>query len=148
MDMTVGASGKLVRPELHDGKLFGIELIEGRRLCLSFLSIDGSEIHLLLEGLQRLRATDFMEGNIVQNVCIYTGQASTTEHLVSALQTLFGFHDVVSDLSRRGLNDHIQRILSQILCGDLKLFVLTSSYGCELLAVCASVTVEALVADR
>ena len=63
--MKVEASGFLSSPNLHDGHLTGVELIEDGILHVRMLDLAGKRFIMELSGLMRLLASEFREGNIV-----------------------------------------------------------------------------------
>jgi hypothetical protein len=117
----------------HDAKLVSIELRPERAVRLGILDEAGTLSHIVLAEVDRLQATDFREGNIILDISLFT-RTMPPLHL---LRSLFG-------LKQEGenppyLKDRIDRVKS----GELTLFYIAPSYGCEFAALCASVQVEA-----
>jgi len=139
MDIELTSHGYLRRPNLHDGRVLGLNLV-GKGLRLSVSDIDGRSYILELVGLQRLRCNEFAEGNIIHHIIITTRAKPSS----ASLRKLLGEpHPSVGEPHRRRHEDWRARCEQSVLDGDLTFVELQSSYGCEMWALCESVKVEA-----
>lgn len=110
----------MVIPSLHDGRLLAIELI-GPDLQLRCADVNGAQHFLVLRDIVRLRADNFLQGNIVFEVSTFSTEACP-EHLIRA---------AYQDAEHATLAGEIEDIRTQ----NLTLLQLGSSYGCELVAL-------------
>jgi hypothetical protein len=87
------------------------------------------------------RRDGFAEGNIIHHVIVTTKAKPS----ITALRKLLGEpHQSVGE-PHRGQNEAwIARCEQSVVDGDLKFFELQPSYGCEILALCENVKVEAV----
>ena len=119
--------------DLHDGHLLGIMLTE--KQCTLFISDIREVVHQLkMEAVERLRADNFLQGNIVLDVTVETGIAVEESDVLYALSM---------DEDDAGRHRHyIDGLLRRIENGELCLVQLAPSYGCALTCLCANVTLD------
>lgn len=122
--------GSIIEPRLHDGLLTRIELIGDDRAELAVTSEDGSRFELSLLGLVRLKATDFLQGNIILDAVLYRGNLSNP----ALLEAVLGMTQEEAKSTRT-----FHETLTDIRSGSLALLELQPSYGCYLLALCREV---------
>jgi hypothetical protein len=80
MDFELTSHGYLRRPNLHDGYVFGLNLVDkGLRVAVS--DADGRNYILELAGLQRLRCNEFAQGNLIHHIVI-TSETLTSPPVV------------------------------------------------------------------
>jgi hypothetical protein len=109
-------------PDFHDGLLTGIRVADGRA-DIYCSTVAGQEYIWQLSGVRGLFASSFREGNIIFEVTLHEGELP-----VNLVKRAFGSEDageppwVSAELARP---KHRQGILIEI----------TSSYGCELVAL-------------
>ena len=85
----------------------------------------------LLSGLERLRADEFRQGNIVLDITICQASAGERDEIAY----LYDIKSTEVDLLERTANR---------LALDQKLVVqISTSYGCRLLAICSAVELQA-----
>ena len=139
MNIELTSQGYLRRPNLHDGYVFGLNLVDkGLRVAVS--DADGRNYILELAGLQRLRCNEFAEGNIIHHIIIATRARPSS----ASLRKLLGEpHPSVGEPRRGQHEDWCARCEQSVLKGDLTFVELQSSYGCEMWALCESVKIEA-----
>jgi hypothetical protein len=125
-------------PDLHDGFLDGIYVSTDKKLILNCRDVTNRPWVITVPRIRRLKADNFSEGNIIFEVNIYSGQ------------------DCPVNLIRK-LQGYLNEGSESLLAGDLKIIAennwtlveVTSSYGCELLALSEagpeSVVAEALM---
>lgn len=133
--------GYMYRPDFHDGALSGI-IIAGSTVKLMLRTVSNEAFHVTLWEVEALQVDDFNLGNIVMNVRLITGHTPSPDDLA----TLYpGPHPSVP----RGVHEEhaqfIARQIGRIDSGEAILFQITSSYGCDLSAICARVEI---LADR
>jgi hypothetical protein len=125
-------------PNLHDGNLVGIVLVDHQ--CTLFISDAVGLMHTItLRGVERLRAEDFLEGNIVLDLTVQTGSVVNEADVLYALS-------IDEDMAENH-RVYVDKMLGRIGRGELHLFELASSYGCTVASVCAEVVADAAV-DR
>jgi hypothetical protein len=106
----------------HDGFLDGIA-VSDRDAQLSIRSVDGERRVVALHGVAHLKLDDFRQGNIISNLWWLTvPEALRVEHVARRLTEHFG----------------------QNLPVELFVFILDSSYGAELIALCELAEVSEL----
>ena len=139
MDIELTSHGYLRSPNLHDGYVLGLKLVDkGLRVAVS--DADGRKYILELAGLQRLRCNEFAQGNIIHHIIITTRAKPSS----ASLRKLLGEpHPSVGEPHRGQHEDWRARCEQRVLDGDLTFVELQSSYGCEMWALCESVKVEA-----
>lgn len=64
LELKFSDSGTLVSPNIHDGYLAGLIALQGRALIV-VRTVPGNVIGICLDGIKRMRADDFREGNII-----------------------------------------------------------------------------------
>ena len=110
-------------PDFHDGTLTGIRVVDGSRLELSCATLDKEPYLLSLSGLESLRADNFLQGNIIFEVEVF--DAALPLHLV---KRVFGI-----DSDERPA--WLEAKLEEMKHGRWLLIEVSSSYGCELVAL-------------
>lgn len=134
--------GTLREPNLHDGRLLGINLPSPECVELTVAGVDESKYRITLDGVSQFRADDFRDGNIILDVTVARNdrlQMMELEPLVQALKDTQQF------------KDELKSIYDSIARESLKVLELNSSYGCHLIGIAKSVRVEpceASPADR
>lgn len=113
----------LLEPDLHDGTLSGIVLTAPKTLSLHCADVDQRQYVLRLSGLVRLRANDFMEGNVIFEVKVHTHDFSP------------GLVKRVYGESGDAVPEWLPATLLKLSRGEWTLLEITSSYGCHLLAL-------------
>ena len=118
-------------PDLHDGTITGLRLIEPTSLRVDVSDWRGNRYAITLTGLQRLKCLDFREGNIILDVDVYRGVLPPE----SALREV---------LNRRNneTSEHMKNLSRSIEVGDMTLLNITPSYGCEVIAICSDIYIE------
>ena len=111
-------------PDLHDGKLLGLKITKEKILQLDCIDVFGTNWNILIPKIERLRATNFLEGNIIFEINFYQG-SNCPPNLV---KELFGYTEDEP-------NNYFKGSMSDIKKRNLILVEMTSSYGCELLAL-------------
>jgi hypothetical protein len=123
-------------PTFHDGHLTGLA-VSDREATLSISRSDGVMWRIELAGVRYLKADDFREGNIIFAVEAMTG-VEPPRDMVEALVS--GPHEAAAQEHHDKHRAYIDGLVEQVATGSLTLLSLSSSYGCELRAVCEAVT--------
>lgn len=111
--------------QLHDAHLLSLELKPDHGCVITFIEEGGRMSQLVLQGIERLKALDFREGNIVLDLDIIRGKTPNS----SILRILF-------DLSPDDNPDYFRLRMAMIEAGRLSLVHVIPSYGCEVIALC------------
>jgi len=120
--------GLVLKPSFHDGHLHGIRL-EGRGGArLEITNGSGERFDLVITGISRLRANEFLEGNIVGELFLFTGAAVPLGKL-----------EQLVPISAAG-GEFLAQLQSECRAQNLILLEIESSYGCHLQVLCKSVT--------
>jgi hypothetical protein len=129
-----------LNPSFHDGNLLGIQLAAGEA-ALSLKRVNGENYELTLNSLEALQMDDFREGNIIFEIEIINGRAPSAE----ALERLFvsphpGAAAKYHDTHAQFLSSKVAKVEA----GEATVIRITSSYGADIVAYCASATLRAL----
>jgi hypothetical protein len=139
MDLDLTSHGYLRSPDLHDGHVIGLHLV-GKNARVTVTDVSGRAFVLELVGLTRLRCNEFAEGNIIHHIIVTT----KAKPPAASLRKLLGEpHPSVGEPHRARHEAWIARCEQGIVDGNLSFVELQPNYGCELLALCESVNVEA-----
>lgn len=127
-NIIVATDGTLNSPALHDGRL--LELIAYPDQHLLLLTTDVRErFHcIVLKCVERSRADDFREGNIILDITVHSGQNVRLEDVAYA----FG---VKKD------DPSLFRIRNRIAADKLTVVCVNPSYGCSFVAVCTDIDI-------
>jgi len=100
-------------------------------LAIELSDVTGVAYQFILDGVARLRAENFMEGNIVLDLTV-RDQDVDEEDLLFVLS-------IDSPVENK---KWINPVLSRIQSGELRLVQLALSYGCELAILCRGYKLE------
>jgi hypothetical protein len=121
-----------IPPAFHDARLTGLVLLPKQRWILLLATEDGKDHSVVLFGVERLRASDFREGNIILDLSVRGGGAVAKEEVLFTL----GLDDEKNHLK------FVDSIMSRIGRGELFLLQVNPSYGCVFSCLCASWLVD------
>jgi len=137
MKAVLGVEGVLIDPQPHDGLLLGIVLSEERKdLALLCRQGDGKDFSLVVPKLERLRADNFLAGNIILRISIYEGERCPA----AIVRWMFDYDD---DEARKHLANHMKAITD----GRWTVVEITTSYGCDLVALSEAHADEIMVGE-
>lgn len=120
--------GGVREPDLHDGHLVGVHVQEDKVVDLFLRDVAGVGFQFRLEGVERLRANDFRQGNIILSAELRTGPDITEQDII--------------DVGAVGSKDEdLRLILERAQEEGLTIFRIDPSYGCTLTALCHGVKV-------
>ena len=129
-----------VFPNFHDGHLTSVAVGE-KRATLGFKRSDGNDYELVLEGVEALQIDDFRLGNIVYALEVITGRDPRNydndlrlDRLLPSPHPNAAAHYHEAYASMRG------KRLARITDGEATLVTVSSSYGADLVAYCAKVS--------
>ena len=122
----------LLEPNLHDGTLVSIGLPRKGNAELIVAELSGKRYRIVLDGVFRLLATDFRQGNIILDVTVSQGENVQMGDLESLV-------DVGADGQRP--EKYVRAIHERVLGESLYVLELNPSYGCYLIAVAKSVSI-------
>jgi hypothetical protein len=142
LDFELTANGLLLRPGFHDGSLLGIEILKAGNVRLTMETASGERFFVELEGVEHLLCNEFRQGNIVSAVIITTGREPYGESLRSLFATP---HPSVQEPHVSEHETFVERVRSSIKEGRSIFFEVSSSYGCEIFCLCASVRILPIV---
>jgi hypothetical protein len=121
----VNERGVLINPDLHDGLLVGLVLSPPKSLTLVCKTVDGTDCNVVVTKIEHLRADNFLQGNIIFEICIYEGRNCSLD----ALKKLYAVKE------DQQLDRFLPDAMAKIIRERWSLLELGSSYGCELLAL-------------
>jgi hypothetical protein len=119
-------------PSFHDAKLSGFILLPAQR-CSLFIETESKQSHrVVLLGVERLRADDFREGNIILDLTVHGGKSVEKADVLFALS--------MDDEKRHP--DFFNSIMERIHRGELSLLQINPSYGCVFSCLCSGWRIE------
>lgn len=131
-------------PSFHDGWLTGIVVGE-KSTTLGLRALDGTNYELRLFDVQRFRANDFLEGNIIMHLEVIKGHVSTWTDVDARLAELLPSpHPSAALKYHSAYASWLAAISTKIASGEAALVSLEPSYGCDLIALCSDVQLTAL----
>ena len=136
--MKIGPMGYLGDPDLHDGYLTGLELIEEHILQIRLRNVVGKRFTMELSGLHLLLANEIRQGNIILNIRIEHRRDPDPSLM---RQLIGGLHPSVGEPYRTKHEDYFKRMADAVRNGDLTLVAVEASYGCDLVALCKSASI-------
>lgn len=117
----------LVQPDVHDAEVRGLLLLSDRRLLIVLRTVDGLQRYLMLHGVERLKADDFRQGNIVLDITISPPTSLDIKDVADA------YGVAPSDSS------FLPGVMYRLKREGLLLVRLNPSYGCSLVCVCQGI---------
>ena len=128
--VVISESGEVVHPSLHDAQVRGYLLCANATLMLPFESSDGVRHCLVLRDVERFRADDFRQGNIILDVTVSSGETIEIADVAYA----YGIELIES---------HFLLQTMESLMREKQLIVrINPSYGCVAVCICRSIEVE------
>ena len=140
MDLTLAVSEDsqtLLEPNLHDGRLLGIVLPSSGRAELTVATVAGKRYCIALDGVLRLHAGDFWEGNIIFDITVSRGEQVRLGDLT---QLVFGETGEVQ------FDSYLKSIHDQVIRESLFVLQLSPSYGCCLTTVFKTIRIYSISA--
>jgi hypothetical protein len=113
-----------LQPDFHDGHLDGILLENGKKLILNCRDVTNQRWEITISKLRRLSVDNFLEGNIIFEVNVFNGPECSS----ALIKKVYGLNDPTDT---KVIADYTEEAIVK----KWTLVELTSSYGCELLAL-------------
>jgi hypothetical protein len=121
----------------HDAALKGLDSSGNPgSIVLSFVTEGAQRKFLTLHACEIVRATDFVNQNVVSRVLLFRGPEIDTDSVIDKLRWASSLSDATPYLSP----ERMEVILAKIRGGQLSLLVLEPSCGAELVALFAYLT--------
>ena len=128
--ITYSDAGEIVVPEVHDAKVRGLLVTNDNRLLVSIAGTDDSNKCLVFHGVERLRCDDFRQGNIILDVTVSSGESIDIDDLAY----VYGVE--------KSNAPFLQSSMDRLQAENRLVVRLNPSYGCSLVGICQSLTVE------
>lgn len=112
-----------LQPDLHDGFLVSIALQGSDTAVVGCRTVTNQSVTLVLTGLERFRADNFLEGNIILEARVLTGDAIPMRLLARVMMEPDGAESVA-------------RMHEKAKKEEWSLLEIESSYGCDVVALC------------
>ena len=138
MDFVIDQHGFLSQPDLHDGHVLGLRLLDKRSLQLSAQTAKGELFTLLLAGLQRLRCDGFGQENVIFSIEI----TRNAQPRLETLHRLTG-EPPAREPYRSRHQEWIAELSRDIVGGRMMLVSPEPSYGCMVTALCETIRITA-----
>lgn len=108
-----------------------------RAATFSITRGDGVPWRIDLAGVQYLKADDFREGNIISSLQVVTGKEPPRASLE---MLVLGPHQDAPQEYHDKHRAFIDALVERVMAGRLSLVSITPSYGCEVIALCETVS--------
>jgi hypothetical protein len=119
----------VVDPNVHDAQLLGILLDKKGRVLLPLELEDGRPICIVMDGVERLEAGDFREGNTILSLSVSSG---------ASLDVV----DVAAAYGESPTNEgFLPRVMARLVSEGFIAVIVSPSYGCSMACVCRSIDV-------
>jgi len=129
-EIQLSDDGAVVWPSLHDGIARGLLLCADKRVLLP-IQVNGGLRHcLVLHDVERLRADDFRQGNIILDVTVSRGMQIDPADVAYA-------SDINADAEAL-----LSQTMHRLIENDSVVVRINPSYGCSAVFICGSITVE------
>lgn len=130
MQLVLSKDYEVIDPPVHDAHIRGLLLYGDRDLKILIETVDAGHYCLLLRGVERLRADDFRQGNIILDVTI----APIIDSDPNDIAYVYGVEGPDNMFVEKKVRQLIQ---------DKKLLVkINPSFGCSAVCVCNHAEVE------
>jgi hypothetical protein len=124
MEILISEDGEVVQPPLHDARIRGLVMCGGAKLIVPIETSDGARLCLVLHEVERLRADDFRQGNIILDVSI----SSAVEVDVSDVAYAYG----VGPAETAFLSQTMERLVRE----KKQVVRINPSFGCTAVCIC------------
>lgn len=128
--IVISEEGAVVQPPLHDAKIRGLLLCDPEKLVVAVVTSAGDRYCLVLNDVERLRADDFRQGNIILDVTVF----SATEIDVVDIAYVYGVEPTD--------NPFLSKTMERLVREDKLLVRINPSFGCAAACICGSVGAE------
>ncbi|MCF6256874.1 MAG: hypothetical protein L3K25_11360 [Gammaproteobacteria bacterium] len=131
-------------PGFHDAKIISVQLELQDDSLLRINTLHEKRIKSInVQGLIKLRVSDFEEGNIVSRVYSYTGH-NCAQHSDVVLKNLNYVYKLSSDFLEKypDKKAFIVEKYNEVIKGNLVLLEIEPAYGCYLVALGKNIEIE------
>lgn len=128
--ISTGEGGEIISPAIHDAQLLGVHIPQTGHLALTLTTVGGKKLSILLTGVERVRATDFRQENIVLDATISKGSDLDAADVAAA----YGLSDCETPF--------VLKETGRLQESGALLVRLNPSYGCSLVCICAQIGVQ------
>ncbi|MCK9384683.1 MAG: hypothetical protein M0Q15_08640 [Nevskia sp.] len=128
--IAISDAGEITRPALHDAKSQGLLLAPNCRLLMPIETNNGIKYCLVFQGVERLRADDFRQGNTILDVTVTSGASINLEDVAYA----YGLEPSMSVF--------LQKTMERLIREDRVVARVNPSYGCTLVCICSEIETE------
>jgi hypothetical protein len=118
--------GEMKFSDLHDSRLVGVTYFPGSIINLLFERVDTQKVTIVLSGVVNFFCSNMLEGNIVQGIEVLEARDIRDSDLEYFVQ-------------KEARGQKVGNVRCRIMEQDLRMFLLTPSYGAESASICASV---------
>jgi hypothetical protein len=125
--------GTATLPNVHDGSLIGLLVPSSERALLTIRDISNTIHYIEMTGVERLLANEFMQGNIILDLSVETGEKIQSHTIAQLL-------DVKED---GPYAEHLSKVMERFKSRELLLVQISSSYGCDLQCICTGIGMSA-----
>ena len=126
-------------PGFHDAKISSIKLEENNLLSIKTLHRE-AEKYINIEGLVKLRISDFEEGNIISRIYSYSGE-SGQQHKEEIMNCLIYAYKLTGEILKKHPDQKlfIDEKCKEVIKGNLIVLEIEPAYGCYLVAIGKSI---------
>jgi len=127
--MVVIENEMVVEPNVHDAQVMGIILEKNGRAVLALEGADGRGMCLVMDGVVRLKANDFRQGNTLLSLSVSEGASLDVGDVAEA----YG-------VSRTD-QDFLPQAMVKLASEGFIVVRMSPSYGCSMVCICRDVNV-------
>jgi hypothetical protein len=127
--MVVIENEMVVEPNVHDAQVMGIILEKNGRAVLALEGVDGCGMCLVMDGVVRLKADDFRQGNTLLSLSVSEGASLDVGDVAEA----YG----VSQTDQ----DFLPQAMVKLASEGFIVVRMNPSYGCSMVCICRDVDV-------
>jgi len=128
-EIGIAPGGEIAVPNFHDAKLMGISLLPESALSMLIKTTDGKMLRLLCEGMERLCAVNFREGNTILDITVSSGDEIDAADVARA----YGVDEMGSDF--------LPKVVLRLIKEKRFVVKVNPSYGCALTCICANILI-------
>ena len=146
MEPTIDAMGEMIRPQFHDGLLFGV-IRKDDDVLIHARTRRGETFVLTLHRIEAFQCDGFQGHNTITDLFVYFGptEADPRSELVLIAELLAGApHPSAGDKYKQEYQDRVSKILDRVDRRELTAMALITAETCTIDALCSHVTVEKL----
>ena len=127
----LNVDGEVTSPPLHDSELISVNT-DDSIVSLLFKLDDGSNVYCYLNDTEQFVCNNFRQGNIVLDLTVITGDLLSDELKFKIFPA--------SRVKNEKFDRYIESINNKLQKNELIIIQLNPSYGCEITAICSSIS--------